>query len=280
MSHQTRSCCPRAPKCLHTVAPLPGVTGKPGQQVQQGDSEIARNSSDPRHAGFCLALVMATSPARYDSIADWYVEFTRRWEERPNALLPDDVVGQRILDQGCGYGVACRQLARLGASVVGVDLSSEMLAHAKGIEVDSPLGVTYIRADATGNQWWDGRAFDGVLSNMALMDIDDLDGAMSVAAAVLRPGGWLSLSVFHPCYPGGPEGSFSGLPSWSPDLGYSHEGWWTTKGAGVRGRVGANHRMLSTYLNAIVRSGFSLEEFAEFGESVPVTLVIRARRLP
>jgi hypothetical protein len=115
---------------------------------------------------------------------------------------------------------------------------------------------------------------------MALMDIDDLDTAMSVAAAVLRPGGWLSLSVFHPCYPGGPEGSFSGLPSWSPDLGYSHEGWWTTKGAGVRGRVGANHRMLSTYLNAIIRSGFSLEEFAEYGESVPVTLVVRARRQP
>jgi SAM-dependent methyltransferase len=228
----------------------------------------------------CLALVMATSRARYDSIADWYVEFTRRWEEQPNALLPDDVVGQRILDQGCGYGVACRQLARLGASVVGVDLSSEMLAHAQRIEKDSPLGVTYIRADATGTQWWDGRAFHGVLSNMALMDIDDLDGAMSVAGAVLRPGGWLSLSVFHPCYPGGPEGSFSGLPSWSPDLGYSHEGWWITKGAGVRGRVGANHRMLSTYLNAIIRSGFSLEEVAEYGESVPVTLVVRARRQP
>ncbi len=80
----------------------------------------------------CLALVMATSPPRYDSIADWYVEFTRRWEERPNALLPDDVVGQRILDQGCGYGSACRHLAGLGASVVGVDLSSEMLAHVNG----------------------------------------------------------------------------------------------------------------------------------------------------
>jgi SAM-dependent methyltransferase len=221
---------------------------------------------------------MTTLPTRYNAIADWYVEFTRSWEERPNALLPDDVVGHRILDQGCGYGVASRYLARLGASVVGVDLSPEMLAHAQRIEEDNPLGVTYICADAATIEWWDGQAFDGVLSNMALMDIDDLDGALSVAAAVLRPGAWLSLSVFHPCYPGGPEGSFSGLPSWSPDLGYSREGWWTTKGPGVRGRVGANHRMLSTYLNAIIRSGFSLEEIAEKGESVPVTLIVRARR--
>lgn len=221
---------------------------------------------------------MVTSSARFDSIADWYVDFTRSWEKRPKALLPENVLGSRILDQGCGYGVAARYLARLGATVVGVDLSADMLAHAQRTEDETPLGITYVCGDASATDWWDGRAFDGVLSNMALMDIDDLDGALSVAAAVLRPGGWLSLSVFHPCYPGGPEGSFSGLPSWSPDLGYSHEGWWSTPGDGVRGRVGANHRMLSSYLNTIIRSGFGLEEFAEQGESVPVTLVVRARR--
>ena len=49
---------------------------------------------------------------------------------------------------------------------------------------------------------------------MALMDIDDLEGTLSTVAAVLAPGGWFSFSVFHPCYPGGPEGSWSGLPSW------------------------------------------------------------------
>jgi SAM-dependent methyltransferase len=163
---------------------------------------------------------------------------------------------------------------------VGVDLSVEMLAYAQRIEEDSPLGITYVCADASTTEWWDGRAFDGVLSNMALMDIDDLDGALYAAASILRPGGWLSLSVFHPCYPGGPEGSVSGLPSWSPDFGYSHEGWWTTQGDGVRGRVGANHRMLSTYLNSVIRSGFNLEAFAEDGSSVPVTLVMRARRQP
>jgi SAM-dependent methyltransferase len=220
----------------------------------------------------------ARGTGRYDAIADWYVDFTRSWEERPKALLPEDVGGQRILDQACGYGVASRYLARLGASVVAVDLSAEMLAHARGSEADSPLGISYICADASATEWWDGRAFDGVLSNMALMDVDDLDGALSAAASVLRPGGWLSISVVHPCHPGGPEGSISGLPSWSPDLGYAHEGRWSTHGDSIRGRVGANHRRLSTYLNAVIRSGFILEEFAEDGESVPVTLVARAKR--
>ena len=57
-------------------------------------------------------------------------------------------------------------------------------------------------------------AYDGVLCNMALMDIDDLEGTLSTVAAVLAPGGWFSFSVCHPRYPGGPEGSWSGLPSW------------------------------------------------------------------
>jgi SAM-dependent methyltransferase len=153
-----------------------------------------------------------------------------------------------------------------------------MLAHARRLEAESPLDIVYVCADAATTDWWDGLAFDGVLSNMALMDIDDLDGALSAAAKVLRPGGWFSLSVFHPCYPGGKEGSLSGLPSWPPDYGYAHEGWWTTQGDGVRGRVGANHRTLATYLNAVTRAGFALEEFAEKGQAVPLNLVVLARR--
>lgn len=216
--------------------------------------------------------------SRFDPIADWYVEVTRDWDPEPVGLLPSDIAGQRVLDQACGYGVASRYLAGRGAAVVGVDLSAGLLAHAEALEAASPLGIRYLQADATRSYWWDGEAFDGVLSNMALMDIDDLDGAVATAATVLRPGGWLSISVFHPCYPGGPEGSWSGLPSWPPDHGYAHEGWWTTRGPGVRGRAGANHRRLSTYLNAVIRAGFVLEELAERGETVPVNLVVRARR--
>ncbi len=36
--------------------------------------------------------------------------------------------------------------------------------------------------------------------------------------------------------------------------------------------------MLSTYLNAVLRNGLVLEELAERGSSVPVTLIARCRR--
>jgi SAM-dependent methyltransferase len=221
---------------------------------------------------------MSSEPARYDAIADWYVEFTKDWDSEPFALLPGDLRGQRVLDLACGYGPASRYLARRQAQVTGLDISAGLLSGARQLEADQHLGIRYVHGDAGTTAWWDGVPYDGVLCNMALMDIDDLEGTLSTIAAVLVPGGWFSFSVFHPCYPGGAEGSWSGLPSWPPGRGYAWEGRWSTGGAGVRGKAGANHRMLSTYLNAVLRAGLVLAELSEQGSSVPVKLIVRCQR--
>jgi SAM-dependent methyltransferase len=220
---------------------------------------------------------MTSQPVRYDAIADWYVEWTRDWDSEPLGLLPADLHGLRVLDLACGYGTASRYLAQRGARVTGLDLSARLLSRARQMEDSQPLGIRYIQGDAACTDWWDGLAYDGVLCNMALMDIDDLDGALTTVATVLAPGGWFTFSVFHPCYPGGHESSWSGPPSWPPEGGYACEGWWSTGGEGVRGRAGENHRMLSTYLNAVLRAGLALEELAERGSSVPVILIARYR---
>src|SRR2546430_11791226 len=49
---------------------------------------------------------------------------------------------------------------------------------------------------------------------------------------------------------------------WPPDGGYYHEGWWRTDAehSDLRRRVGSNHRMVSTYLNALVQHGLVLEQ--------------------
>jgi SAM-dependent methyltransferase len=86
-----------------------------------------------------------------------------------------------------------RHLAGLGADVTGVDVSAAMLGKARAA---GPATITYIHADVTGElAWWDGRAFDGCTCEMALMDIDDLAGALSAVTAVLRPGGWFVASI-------------------------------------------------------------------------------------
>jgi hypothetical protein len=115
--------------------------------------------------------------------------------------------------------------------------------------------ISYVHADVCTTQWWDGDPFDGAVSSMALMDIDDLDGAVSTAATTVRPGGWFAWSIIHPAFPGIGE-----IPaSWPTGGSYFDERWWNTGGDGVRGRVGSNHRTLSTYLNAMLMHGFALQ---------------------
>lgn len=221
---------------------------------------------------------MVAGVSRYDEVAGWYVEFTRGWGTESRPLLPDCLTGQRVLDMACGPGDLSRHLAVQGARVTAVDLSANMLTHARNLEVEQPRGISYVLGDVTRTDWWDHVEFDGVVCHMALMDIDNLEAALATAARVLTLGGWFSFSLLHPCFPGFREGASEQLSSWPPDRGYAAEGWWTTGSDGVRGRVGANHRMLSTYLNAAIRAGFELDEFAEPAFRVPRYFIVRCRR--
>jgi len=215
--------------------------------------------------------------ARYDEFAEWYEQWIGDAQPRVAAeagLLPA-VTGDRVLDIACGQGRMSRYLAMLGADVVGIDLSAAMLGKARAA---GPESITYVHGDVTRDlSWWDGRPFDGCTCELALMDVDDLVGALSTVTAVLRPGGWFVASIVHPCFPGN-EG---GRSSWPPEQGYESEGWWTSPDhhpGGVRIRVGATHRKLSTYLNALRDAGLEAELFAEPPAPVPTYLLWRCRR--
>ena len=220
---------------------------------------------------------MARALARYDEFAEWYEQWIG---DAPSLIAAQDgllppVAGARVLDLACGQGRMSRYLARRGADVLGVDLSAAMLSKARAA---GPAGITYLRADVTGAPtWWDGRPFDGCTCELALMDIDDLAGALATVAAVLRPGGWFVASIVHPCFPGNGRGQ----SSWPPEEGYDREGWWTSPGHnpdGARIRVGATHRKLSTVLNALRDAGLDAERFAEPSAPVPTYLLWRCRR--
>jgi SAM-dependent methyltransferase len=213
--------------------------------------------------------------ARYDKFAERYAAFSDEYDDaQPHPPLPADIAGARVLDLACGSGRFTRHVARAGADVIGVDVSSNLIDLARARED----GITYLVGDAASRAWWDGQVFDGVTCHMALMDIDDLEGALDTVTAVLRPGGWFTWSMLHPCNPGAWEGSPDAASSWPPDKDYATEGWWTTGADGVRGNVGANHRMLATYLNALLQRGFTFDEFAETAAPGPMYFLARCTR--
>ena len=208
-----------------------------------------------------------TSPeARYDGVADFYEGSNPdSYASSPDVgllALIGDVRDQRILDLACGHGRISRELARRGARVTGLDLSGALLDRARAIEQQAPLGIAYVHKDVASSRVLCDVVFDGVVSHFGLSDIDDLDGALRTVARVLGPGGWFVFSILHPCFPGwGPDVS----ASWAAGRGYYAEGWWAASAAHstLRQRVGANHRMLSTYLNALALHGFVLTSMLE-----------------
>ncbi len=95
----------------------------------------------------------------------------------------------------------------------------------------------------------DGAEFDLVVSNFGLSDIDDLDGVCASVSRLLVPGGRFVFSILHPCFAGAAEVS----GSWPSGSTYYDERWWRADGelSRLRREVGANHRMVSTYVNAL-----------------------------
>ena len=91
-------------------------------------------------------------------------------------------VGEYILDLGCGDGQLTQRIAVSGASVVGVDSSTEMVAAARS------RGMVANAANAEALPY-EQEEFDAVFSNAALHWIRDQDAMMAQVHRVLKPGG-------------------------------------------------------------------------------------------
>jgi ubiquinone/menaquinone biosynthesis C-methylase UbiE len=140
----------------------------------------------------------------YDDVAEAY---SRRLDPDGSGLadpvlteLLGDVAGRDVLSLACGQGQDARLLARLGAAVTGVDVSEEMLRHARAREEAEPRGITYVQGDAQDLASFPDASFDGVVCHMALMDVPELAPAIRSVARVLEPRGWFVFSIVHPCY--------------------------------------------------------------------------------
>jgi SAM-dependent methyltransferase len=107
--------------------------------------------------------------------------------------------GERVLDLGCGNGASTREAARLAApaEVVGIDLSSAMLANAQTrSDAEGLTNVTFVQGDAQVHDF-EPDSFDVIISNTGAMFFDDKVAAFSNLGRSLRPGGRIALLAWQ-----------------------------------------------------------------------------------
>ena len=211
--------------------------------------------------------------SEYDAKGDFYFERTKRDRSSDTDVLSflsllGDVSGKDILDLGCGDGFLSRMLHERGAVVTGVDISTNLLGHARRLSEGLP--ITFLLEDAQGLPSLPDASFDAVVCCMALMDIHDLPSAARAISRVLRDDGEFLFAMLHPCF----ETPFNATnPPEETDAkgnfvakrvnGYNVEGKWYSDGAGIRGTLGSIHRKLSTYVNELSAAGLLIKEMFE-----------------
>lgn len=120
--------------------------------------------------------------------------------ERPAvaSLVPRDLRGLTVLEAGCGSGAQAEWLLDRGGEVVGVDLSPGMIEEAR-----RRCGGRgrFLVADLAEPLPLEPASVDGVTCSLMLHYLKDWTVPLRSFADVLRPGGWVVLSVDHPFGP-------------------------------------------------------------------------------
>jgi ubiquinone/menaquinone biosynthesis C-methylase UbiE len=179
--------------------------------------------------------------------------------ERPplRSLVPQPLDGMVVLEAGCGSGAQSEWLLDHGAEVVGVDLSPAMVEESRRrcrnrgrfevVDLAHPLPL-------------EPRSFDGITCSLTLHYLRNWEVPLCSFATVLRPRGWVVLSLDHP---------------FRAPLSSQHRGYFDTElvsdtwtKAGVEVTQHFWRRPLSEAVAAFADAGFLIERIAEAQPSV------------
>ncbi|MEG3145664.1 bifunctional 2-polyprenyl-6-hydroxyphenol methylase/3-demethylubiquinol 3-O-methyltransferase UbiG [Sphingomonas sp. RT2P30] len=133
------------------------------------------------------AMLHKLNPARLGYLRE---RVDAHWQGDGASFTP--LTGKRALDVGCGAGLLCEPLARLGAAVTGIDAAAENIAAALAHAALSGLKIDYRTG---GIEALAGETFDLVTSLEVIEHVATPAAFVAGLAAALAPGGLLILST-------------------------------------------------------------------------------------
>lgn len=158
------------------------TTIRPDEAAHFG--QLAADWWDPKGSS---AMLHRLNPVRLDFIRS---AIDAHWQGDSRAVRP--LAGKRALDVGCGAGLLCEPLARLGAAVTGVDAAAENIAAAMTHAAGAGLAIDYRQGEIAAQGLG---CFDLVCSMEVIEHVADKPGFIAALAAALAPGGLMVLST-------------------------------------------------------------------------------------
>jgi 2-polyprenyl-6-hydroxyphenyl methylase/3-demethylubiquinone-9 3-methyltransferase len=104
--------------------------------------------------------------------------------------------GLTILDVGCGGGLLCEPLTRLGATVTGIDAAERNIAIARIHAEQSGLDIDY-QATTSEALAAAGKTFDVVLNMEVVEHVDNVPLYMKSCADLVKPGGLMFTATIN-----------------------------------------------------------------------------------
>lgn len=147
---------------------------------------LAREWWDPKGSS---AMLHRLNPVRLTFIRE---AIDRHWGGDVRDRRP--LAGKTALDVGCGAGLLCEPLARLGAQVTGVDAAAENVAAAIGHAAGAGLSgsIQYLHGDIAT---LDLGQFDLVTCLEVIEHVGDKRAFIAALGARLQPGGLMVIST-------------------------------------------------------------------------------------
>lgn len=157
------------------------TTIRPDEATHFG--QLAADWWDPKGSS---AMLHRLNPVRLAFLRD---AMDTHWAGDSHSLRP--LGGRCALDVGCGAGLLCEPLARLGATVTGIDAAAENIAAARAHADGSRLSIDY-RCGELGAMGLSD--FDLVTAMEVIEHVADKTAFIAALAGALSPGGLMVLS--------------------------------------------------------------------------------------